>query len=473
MDPSHDPSPLARAATLLLLATIFVILIGGVVSGVAISRNRSFQVDEVEHVHAAYNVADGRALYRDFWEGHNPLLYVVLLPLVDVDDPVGTFRRSRLLVLVLLSATIGLTCWTANRLAGPSAAVVSGGLLLFATSFAERGIEVRPDNMVALAIAGALAAQVSSLAESRRLSLQGLLLGLGFLATSKVIVATAAFGTLWVVLAFRRRRLFLLVAPAATWLAPLALAAIVLAALGLLDDWARWNLLPYFQNVARRAGPNLAFPPSLLLTPEALRNPFFVASSLSALLLVAVASARRNPAARDLWFPAGLSLACLAFLRVNPYPFPYNLVTVLPTFAVLCGVFWGLVAVRLSRLAPPALASAGVCALCLAFAAVPSAERRISKSVPGNGQQLATLGAIQRVTGPTDRVFDLAGLYFRPDAYPVFTMTGVMLRRYERGFFPAIIPALEANEVTAFIDNYRLRALPDREKRFLAEHFVR
>jgi hypothetical protein len=85
----------------------------------SISWNRSFQVDEVEHIHSAYNWADGRRIYADFWEGHNPLLYLVLRPLVDGEQPTVTYRRARVLMLAILAGTVLMTAFAAGRLAGP------------------------------------------------------------------------------------------------------------------------------------------------------------------------------------------------------------------------------------------------------------------------------------------------------------------------------------------------------------------
>ena len=458
---------------LALLAIGCTLILAGIVSALAISRNRSLQVDEVEHVHAAYSIADGRALYRDYWQSHNPLLYVVLQPLVRVDDPIGTFRRARAFVAVLMFCTIALSAWTAHRLAGSVGGAVAAAQLLFETTFAERGIEIRPDNLVALAVAAALALQVSRIREGRRFCLQGLLLGVAFLATSKAIVLTTAFGALWAASAIRRRRPILLLGPTASWLFPLGIAAAILAGLGLLDDWARWNLAPYFRHVSRSLLPDATFTPWEYLLRDAGRNVFFYASFFMAVVCVAVLAILRRPQAGPLSFPVVLAFAGLVFLRLNPFPFPYNFVAVLPTCAVLGGAIWGLLAAQLSRSGSRALTVASLVGLCIALAALPPADRRFRKSLVGNDHQLATLRTVSRLTAPNDPVFDLVGMYFRPDAYPVYTMTGVMMKKYRLGIFPPIIPALLQNEVTVCIDNYRMMWLPEAEKRFLSDHFIR
>ena len=42
---------------------------------------RSFDPDEMEHLHAAWSFAQGQTLYKDFFELHGPLFYFLLWPI--------------------------------------------------------------------------------------------------------------------------------------------------------------------------------------------------------------------------------------------------------------------------------------------------------------------------------------------------------------------------------------------------------
>jgi hypothetical protein len=163
--------PLA-ARTVLVCA-----LLVGVATAAAIAWNRSYQVDEVEHIHAAYDMRDGRTLYRDFWQGHPPLLHVLLYPVIDVHDPVDSFHRSRLVSGVLLLAVIALAARCAQRLAGTSALLAAVGLMLFETTLVERGMEVRPDGGLALCIVPCFAGFIPVLFDRRRRGLHDYLAG--------------------------------------------------------------------------------------------------------------------------------------------------------------------------------------------------------------------------------------------------------------------------------------------------------
>src|SRR3954470_12562395 len=42
--------------------------------------HREFDIDELEHAHAAWSVGSGSVPYRDFFEHHGPALYLLLAP---------------------------------------------------------------------------------------------------------------------------------------------------------------------------------------------------------------------------------------------------------------------------------------------------------------------------------------------------------------------------------------------------------
>jgi hypothetical protein len=450
----------AAAGALAALALIGLLLAARLVASV--SWNRDFQVDEVEHIHSAYNWADGRRIYADFWEGHNPLLYLLLRPVVDAERPISTYRSARAVMLAFLAGTVLLAGFAAARLAGSAAAgILAAGLLLVHSTYVERGIEVRPDGALAFCTAGALAAGLLRRSALERALVQAAFLSAGFLFTQKAVFHCTAFGCLWLWQAWRERRPALVALPVGLWTLPVAAAALVLAATDSLAAYLQYNVANQLQVVGRTALSEHAFAPWSFLRQEGLRNLFFMVASAAALPFAALR-------ARELGFAAFLCAVLLAYLWVNPGPYPYLHVGVLPAFAVLAAAAIG----RTLLAAATPLAAGAMVALCLALAASTSVPRLVAKTVPANGIQLATLAEIGRITAPDDRVFDLAGLYLRPDAYPIFVMTGIMMGRYRAGGFPPIAPALDANQTVAAILNYRIGWLPEPDARFLREHFV-
>jgi len=456
-----------RADGLLRLLILLPIL-GGLVLAVTLSRQRAFQVDEVEHIHATYNIEAGRQIYKDFWEAHNPLIYALLRPLVDPSDAIASFRRARWLPLSALLATVLLTAYAAYRLAGEAAGWLGGGLVMTHSTMVERGIEVRPDGLLALAVAGALAIELSSLPIRRRFALSALVLGLGFVATQKAAFVCLGFAAWWAWHAWKRRQLGLLALPASCGLAPFAVQVLVLAHQGVLKSYLQSGVF----DSLRRTGRSLTggeFGAIPYLVREGAHNPVFSLLAAGVLLLSVwgVFRKRLTPSQVLVTLLAWLSLATL---WLNPFPFPYLHVTVIPTLALL------MTHQTLSLLHKgPGSSSRGpllVAALVLVAASATSLPRIATRLGNAQGPQLSVLSEVQSVTTPDDTVFDLVGLYFRRDAYPVFVMTGAMMTRYYRGDFPPIIPYLESNHPAVMMLNYRTRALPRKDQLFLRSHYV-
>jgi hypothetical protein len=444
-----------RALNLLLAAVIGAAIVVAVVVLFGVSRHREFQVDEVEHLHAAYNLRDGRMIYRDFWQGHPPLLYAMLAPLTDARDPVATYERARILLAILLLATIALTAVCAARLGGVWAATLAAALALLHTTMIERGIEVRPDGPLALLIMAALAVELAPRAGAlRRHSIEALLLGGGMLLTQKAILPLVPFGVLWAITARRERRLRLVLQPVLLAAVPLLVGWGVLAALGAGDTFVRYVFLNA-TSAATRSESRGTFSPAFFLLRESARNITFVAAAVGGLVSLIKRSA---------WFVVALAVVSVAALWVNPFPWPYVHVTFIPLLAVVAGA--GVVAMTAPRWRGAAVV--GV----LTLAALIGFPRLMQKAAGSPDLQFATLREIDRVTPRGARCFDLVGLYFRPDAYPVYAMSGDMLVAYQHGTFPRIVPALRHNAVDCVMFNYRTEGMGAEEQQFVGAHFV-
>jgi hypothetical protein len=432
------------------------------------ARARSYQVDEVEHIHVAYHLQSGRVLYRDFWEGHHPLIYTLLNPWVDPEKPEESFLRSRLVMTGVLAVTVTASARVAFCLAGPWAAGATATLMVIHSTFVERGIEVRPDGLLACLTMLALA--VGGLwpwSWSKRL-VQGFLVGLGLVATQKGVFLAVGFGLFWLWTGWQRRRWSDVLVPLAGGAIPLAAMLMLFWGLGILDDYLRYCVVAAGAHAARVTAEPAAFGPLPFLMQEGRRNPVFVAGALFGLVFWTGRAMGQSSSRRGLpMLNTVVGWAALASLWLNPFPFPYLHVTVIPPLACLAGA--GLVQwlhFRCRRLMPVLLAA------FLVLAASISAPRLVEKTAQSKLRQMKLLGMISLVADPDDAVFDLVGLYFRPDAYPVFTMTGVMMNRYRNGVFPRMIPALIENEAVAAMLNYRTRSLPAQESRFLTDHFI-
>lgn len=462
----------ARGRRALALGLVAAFLAAGLALVWTISWNRAFQVDEVEHVHAAFNMRTGKLIYRDFRQSHPPLLYVVLQPVVDADDPVATFRRARGLTTALFTLCVGLCGLAAGRLSGLSGGLLAAGLALAHTTFVDRGLEVRTDGPMALCVAAALAVELSRAPRLAKYCGEAALLSAAFLFTNKAVFACFAFGCLWLAAAWRRRRLRLLALPMAVWILPLAAASAIMAAAGNLGQFIAINFGDVVGEVTRTAphsrGLGLAVK---FLAQESRHNLVFGVLAIAGWVLGALAWRRPGAPGGGLGFVAFLALVLFVSLFVNPFPYPYFHVTALPPFVVLAAVAGSRLGSRWGVAAGSA-AELGLVFLLLAATATTSAPRLLQRAVRDYDRQLEVLRQIQRLTEPDDAVFDMAGLYFRPDASPVYLMTGNTLARYRLGRFPRIPATLRDRQAVAYVFNYRIAWLAGEEKAFLEQHFV-
>ncbi|MCG8458041.1 MAG: hypothetical protein MI919_17325, partial [Holophagales bacterium] len=508
MKPASDPGTAARvgrvalAVALVLWFSTGLLLLGGV------SWYRAFQVDEVEHLHAGYHMASDRTLYTEFWQPHNPLLYWLLGPVVNPEEPVASYRAGRLMMLGLLLVNIALCALAGGVLArrvlhrdsagredagggrerspvDPWGAALAAGLALSHTTLVERGMEVRPDGLLSLAIAAALLAEISGWRRDRlRHSVAGALLGLGFLATQKAAFASFAFGCLWLWRAARRRCPGLVLWPVIAWTLPLAAAALSMTLTGNFHAYLELNILDAFDTVSG-AEHRSPFSPISHLLRESSRNLLFVVlgaygivrglrtwpAAISGLLRAKRGEEEDGGGAGVLAFPAFLALFSIGSLWANPFPWPYVHVTVVPPVVVLAA---GAVAGALPR---PGRGSRGPLVLALLLlASLGSAPRLASKALPLTGYgsqsyQLELLEEIQRITEPDDTVFDLAGLYFRPDGYRAYALSGDLFGWYRRGGMPPIEQELAENGTVVVVQNYRTQWLGP-ERRLIQEAFT-
>ncbi len=505
---------------LVLAAALVVFVAIGVVRARDVSTGRGFQVDEVEHIHAAYNLRTGKLIYRDFWEPHNPLLHFALTPVVNPADPVASFRRARALAFAVLLGTVALAFACAWRLSGRwSAGAAAAGLLIAYTTFVERGMEVRPDGGMALFILAALLAYATDLPLRRRHCLQAAALSAAFLMSQKAVFACVAFGCLWLHAALRERRPSLVLAPVGVWLAPVAVMFVAFAALGNLGDYWQYNVSDLLAAAQREGG--LGFGPWKHLSREIARNPVVVGCALAGLgyclgrgeggrtgpvfpavllalvillgrelvfpvgLLAAGAVAATAIAVRRveegdggdrdrtrLFFPAVLGLVALESLRLNPFPYPYLHVTVVPILAVLGGI--AITAVPTWHgWTRHRVACALVAAVAVAFALADSRDRLAKKAKPTATRQLQILRELDRVLEPNDPVFDMVGLYFQPDGFDAYTLTHAGYRQYRDGKFDRMIDAWRARGVVAIVQSYRTNWIRDPEQSFIRAHYVR
>jgi hypothetical protein len=268
---------------------------------------------------------------------------------------------------------------------------------------------------------------------------------------------------------------------------PVAFAAYWVWAIGAGSKYIEYNLVNQARHVERAS--SAAFSPWATLMIEGKRNVFFSGLCLFGFAYSAVGVLRAHIGAtvnRDQLSPdtlqseklhlgklvivLWLAVFTVASLWINPFPFPYFHVIALPGGAVLgsCSLHW--LTQRWQGSRPWLGGTLGVAAL--GFALVTSLPRLLDKAVDRTTYQLAFIDQVHAATPPGSAVFDLAGLHFRRDPYPIYVTTMATLKRYKGGAYPRMVPLLRTNHVAAVVRNYRTESLGPEEKAFFEAHFT-
>lgn len=111
--------------------------------------NKPFNADELQHLHIAWLIAQGKIVYRDFWEHHGPLYSLfngALIQLFNAGPTVGIVLWLRVLSISLMFG-VGVLTWFMARQLGLSK--MTAWLAVAAYSSPEmiqnKGLEMRPD----------------------------------------------------------------------------------------------------------------------------------------------------------------------------------------------------------------------------------------------------------------------------------------------------------------------------------------
>jgi hypothetical protein len=401
---------------------LFAILVILALLALSLSVNRAFWDDEIEHIHASWYVRNGQVPYRDFFEHHHPLLWILLAPVLSLcGEGLAVLGALRLLML-LLAFGIGWLTWRISRLAGGDAetAWLAVAILFSSFMFIPCVIEVRPDiPMVFLALAAVERLLVFMVTgKPKPLLAAAFSATLSFLFLQKVLFLFPA--ALVLLLAWRftgKVRAALFWKTAAVFFLPLFLFAAWLFFSGAMKDYFLCNWL---LNVKRQG----AFHLWLSIGLTALINIVFWLSLLPAFFR-ALRPGKSSAAMKTVaWF----GLTALTALVLMPNPADRHFLLVLPLLAVVVGAWAGKRSEFPLRGTWRHVYLAGLLIVPLPFIA--------ALSFPFNGVQLEKFAYVLQRTAPVDKVFDGRTDFnlFRPDLHYFWfqTAAGEMLDNYRR-----------------------------------------
>ena len=188
---------------------LWVIFAGVLVSIFFYSHNREFDPDEIEHLHTAWKIVQGQAIFTDFFQHHHPFFDYMITPIIRTfGAAVESIFVSRYLML-FLTACILITTYLLSLRIFKTSEVAIISLILTSTdiTFYMKTIEIRPD--VPQLLAGLLSIYFLFTYYDKK-SLKSLIassvfLAVSFLLLQKSIVLIIAIGALLLYDVFKKR----------------------------------------------------------------------------------------------------------------------------------------------------------------------------------------------------------------------------------------------------------------------------
>ena len=154
-----------------------------------------FEADDLQHLHAAWMVGQGKVPYRDYFDHHTPLYHVVFAPYASAigRDPLLLMITFRMLAAVCACGIFYLFWRLIARSNGPTYAWLGLGLLA-ASRHSDLLFSLRPDYIAVLLLLIAITLMTES---GKRVGFRylsaGICIGLGFGFTQKVLALAPAF----------------------------------------------------------------------------------------------------------------------------------------------------------------------------------------------------------------------------------------------------------------------------------------
>jgi hypothetical protein len=169
--------------------------------------------DEPQHLHVVWSWTQGLVQYRDFFDNHAPLFYLLYSPLLAlIGERADIIPLMRLGMLPLYFAGLWITWSIGRRLWSPPVALAGTALAALFPSYFELSVQFRTDNLWALMWLATILVLVSGRLDLRRGFFAGLLVGATFAVSLKsVLLAGTAIASALIVFAMlgwqdRRRR---------------------------------------------------------------------------------------------------------------------------------------------------------------------------------------------------------------------------------------------------------------------------
>jgi len=458
---------------------VWIVLSVGLLGGLAwysafLAANRIYQVDECQNIYMARVLATGQT--SEFFTNASLFLLGPLGWLTKAfQQSENIFASARLLFLGIFWLNLFLIALIAGkRIRSVEGVIALAGAATLAPLW-DYGFEIRHDNLI---LTGILLiwwfVRVRPMGMPSYLATGAITVALLFIAVKSVVyvLPLAAAVLLFPPPGHQRSRLQLGLA----WLAG---AVVSLLAIRLCyGTGGNWDIyLSVFRGVTKYsagAEGSVRFPPWYTLGRLPGQMPLILALSIAAIIAILVELVRRRRAALT-WngnLPEVLlALGALAGLFLNPTPFTYNVLHLVPYMFLLVFSYGRTLWQELQSKPTlwPALASIILLGHVVPFAL---SARRHAKYV--NYRQTAFMRLAESLTRPgTDSVYDGIGMVpTRPSIHFNWYLHSLNIRNFLSGSASSVHEMLAARSAPVLIRSYRMDWLSHEDQDFIQNRYV-
>jgi Dolichyl-phosphate-mannose-protein mannosyltransferase len=465
------------------LAAVGVLLLAIIVRA-GLTLNSELNIDEFEHLHAAWMVAHHFVIYRDFGENHTPLFYYVLVPLFRICREGSHLVLIVRIIMSTLAAGILLLTYAIARIdRGRLSSFVAVLILSWMVIFAEKSIEIRPDSLLVVAWLAALLISVrTSRGESHSGAfLAGVLLGTAFSFSPKALLAFAALSLtpltqVW--LGHPRRKLSSAIRIQTIY----TIGFLIPIGFGVAFFYHAGILRMMFESTVLQ---NLNYSDPLRpLYLFHLRNSCFILLAFVGVFLRLIIFRARPATARELALMVPTSFLFILFVSVQTAPYPQSVLLFAPMLAIYAAdAFIAILARTLRPRQEPDESGGWAHAVNLGFLGAALAAAFL---IPGfilfktrpftstNAEQLRRMDFVLQHTQPNDVVFDGEAAYvFRPQAYYYGSLFHSVLNKLRRGeVMPSIPESLARSNCKVVIYDERISELPSEGQIYIKKNYA-
>jgi hypothetical protein len=458
---------------------IWIVLIVGLLGWLAwhsafLAANRIYQVDECQNIYMARVLATGQT--TEFFTNASLFLLGPLSWLTKTfEQSENIFASARVLFLGIFWLNLFLIALIAGkRIRSAEGMLALAGAATLAPLW-DYGFEIRHDNLI---LTGILVTwwlvRVRPMGLPSYLGAGAITVALLFIAVKSVVYVLPLAGA---VLLFppprhQRSRLHLTLA----WLGGAVLA--LLAIRVCYGTGGTWDIyLSVFRGVTKfsaGADGSVRFSPSYALSRLPAQTPLLLALSIAAVIAVVVELVRRKRAALT-WngnLPEVLlALGALSGLLLNPTPFTYNVLHLVPYMFLLVFSYGRTLWQELQSRPTlwPALATIVLLGHLVPFGL--SVKRHANYA---NYRQTAFMRLAESLTRPgTDSVYDGIGMVpTRPSIHFNWYLHSLNIRSFLTGSAPSVREMLAARPAAVLIRSYRTDWLTKEDQDFIQSRYV-